>query len=51
MDLQLDGEVEPVLATISTKAWRRTRRNSSQCDYHGHAGGLSDSMKDIIQLS
>ena len=51
MDLKLDGEVEPVLATyIDEGLADATRRNASLALITMDTpGGLSDSMKDIIQ--
>jgi membrane-bound serine protease (ClpP class) len=51
MDLSLDGEVEPVLATyIDEGLAEATRRNAALVLITMDTpGGLSDSMKDIIQ--
>jgi membrane-bound serine protease (ClpP class) len=51
MDLKLDGEVEPVLATyIDEGIAEAARRNASLVLITMDTpGGLSDSMKDIIQ--
>src|SRR5262249_33202803 len=51
MDLNLDGEVEPVLAAyIDEGLAEATRRNASLVLITMDTpGGLSDSMKDIIQ--
>ena len=51
MDLKLDGEVEPVLATyIDEGLAEASRRNASLVLITMDTpGGLSDSMKDIIQ--
>src|SRR5215468_1495047 len=51
MDLKLDGEVEPVLATyIDEGLLEAARRNASLVLITMDTpGGLSDSMKDIIQ--
>ena len=51
MDLKLDGEVEPVLATyIDEGLADAARRNASLVLITMDTpGGLSDSMKDIIQ--
>ena len=51
MDLKLDGEVEPVLATyIDEGVAEASRRNASLVLITMDTpGGLSDSMKDIIQ--
>jgi membrane-bound serine protease (ClpP class) len=51
MDLSLDGEVEPVLATyVDEGLTEATRRNAALVLITMDTpGGLSDSMKDIIQ--
>ena len=51
MDLRLDGEVEPVLATyVDEGLAEATRRNAALVLITMDTpGGLSDSMKDIIQ--
>ncbi|PYU06185.1 MAG: serine protease, partial [Acidobacteria bacterium] len=51
MDLSLDGEVEPVLATyVDEGLAEATRRNAALVLITMDTpGGLSDSMKDIIQ--
>src|SRR5436190_10966960 len=51
MDLRLDGEVEPVLATyVDEGLAEATRRNAALILITMDTpGGLSDSMKDIIQ--